>query len=233
MAINYAGSTSLQALITKVESLLGNKVDKVSGKGLSTNDLTNELKDQYDAAYTHSQAAHAPANAERNVIVGVSINGSAATIDPESRIAALTLTLPTKVSELQNDSGFQTASQVSTAITTTLDDYYTKTDTDSKIAQAVAAASHLKYQIVESLPSQDIDANTVYLVLKDDVEGQDKYVEYMYINSNWEIIGDTSVDLTNYYTKGDVDGLLAAYVKTTDMVEISAEDVQGMFTPAA
>lgn len=30
---------------------LGNKVDKVSGKGLSTNDLTNTLKENYDKAY--------------------------------------------------------------------------------------------------------------------------------------------------------------------------------------
>lgn len=31
------------------------KVDKVAGKGLSTNDLTDELKANYDAAYAHSQ----------------------------------------------------------------------------------------------------------------------------------------------------------------------------------
>ena len=32
-----------------------------------TNDLTNALKSNYDTAYTHSQAAHAPSNAEANV----------------------------------------------------------------------------------------------------------------------------------------------------------------------
>ena len=32
-----------------------------------TNDLTNELKNKYDTAYTHSQSAHAPSNAEKNV----------------------------------------------------------------------------------------------------------------------------------------------------------------------
>ena len=32
-----------------------------------TNDLTNALKSNYDTAYTHSQAAHAPTNAEANV----------------------------------------------------------------------------------------------------------------------------------------------------------------------
>lgn len=31
-----------------------------------TNDLTNTLKSNYDAAYTHSQAAHAPSNAQKN-----------------------------------------------------------------------------------------------------------------------------------------------------------------------
>lgn len=38
-------------------ALLGdvaNKVDKIAGKGLSTNDVTDELKAEYDAAYTHS-----------------------------------------------------------------------------------------------------------------------------------------------------------------------------------
>ena len=43
---------------TTMATTLGNKVDKVDGKILSTNDLTNELKANYDAAYTHSQSAH-------------------------------------------------------------------------------------------------------------------------------------------------------------------------------
>lgn len=237
MAYNYASNEALQALITKVESLLDGKVDTVAGKGLSTNDLTNELKTQYDAAYTHSQAAHAPTDAEKNVIIAVTFNGQAATIDPGTRTAAITAAIPSKVSELTNDSGFQTSAQVSTAISTALGNYYNKTETDSKIAQAVAAASHLKYQIVESLPDSDQDANTVYLVAKDGAgEGQDAYIEYMWINDNWEIIGDTSVDLSNYYTKAQTDQAittaLAAYVKGTDMVEITAEEVQAMFTPA-
>ncbi len=43
-----------------------NFVKKETGKGLSTNDLTNALKSNYDAAYTHSQAAHAPSTAQKN-----------------------------------------------------------------------------------------------------------------------------------------------------------------------
>lgn len=42
-------------------------VAKEAGKGLSTNDLTATLKNNYDAAYTHSTAAHAPTDAEKNV----------------------------------------------------------------------------------------------------------------------------------------------------------------------
>lgn len=234
MPFNYASNEALQALVSEVETLLAGKVNTEAGKGLSTNDLTNELKAQYDAAYTHSQATHAPADAEKNVIIAVTFNGQAATIDPESRTAAITATIPTKVSDLTNDSGFQTASDVSGAISTALGNYYNKTETDGKIAAAVAAASHLKYQIVEALPEQDQDANTIYLLAKDSGTGQDVYTEYMWLNDKWEILGDTSVDLTNYYTKTQTDDAITAaltgYVKTTDMVEITAEEVQGMFS---
>ncbi len=43
---------------TTVATEIGGKVDKVDGKGLSTNDLSNVLKGQYDMAYQHSQSAH-------------------------------------------------------------------------------------------------------------------------------------------------------------------------------
>lgn len=237
MAYNYASNAALQALVTQVETLLGNKVDKVAGKGLSTNDLTAELKGQYDAAYTHSQSAHAPSDAEKNIIVAVTFNGTAATIDPESRTAAITAAIPSKVSELQNDSGFQTASDVSGAISTALGNYYTKTAADAAIATAIAGAAHLKYEIVDALPTQDISTTTIYMVEKTTPGGQDAYTEYMYLNSKWEVIGDTVVDLSNYYTKEEVGTqittALANYVAKTDMVEISAEEVEAMFTPAA
>lgn len=60
---------------SKIDDLLNNKVDKVNGKGLSTNDLTNTLKSNYDKAYSHSTSAHAPSNAEENTIEEIKING--------------------------------------------------------------------------------------------------------------------------------------------------------------
>ena len=55
----YVTETELNAkgYLTEHQDISG-KVDKVKGKGLSTNDLTTELKSNYDAAYTHSQSAH-------------------------------------------------------------------------------------------------------------------------------------------------------------------------------
>lgn len=43
---------------TTVSTQIGKKVDKVEGMTLTHNDLTNELKANYDAAYAHSQAKH-------------------------------------------------------------------------------------------------------------------------------------------------------------------------------
>lgn len=43
---------------TTVTTQIGNKVDKADGMSLTHNDLTNELKANYDAAYTYSQAKH-------------------------------------------------------------------------------------------------------------------------------------------------------------------------------
>lgn len=51
---------------TTVATNIGKKVDKIEGKTLTANDLTNELKANYDTAYTHSQVIHAPADAQKN-----------------------------------------------------------------------------------------------------------------------------------------------------------------------
>ena len=48
MAINYNGNNSLTFLLQLLKTKFGTKVDKVEGKGLSTNDFTTELKNKLD-----------------------------------------------------------------------------------------------------------------------------------------------------------------------------------------
>lgn len=51
----------------------------------------------------------------------------------------------------------------------------------------------LKRQIVETLPVEDIDTNTIYMVLDQSASQQGNvYNEYMYINNAWELIGTTA-----------------------------------------
>lgn len=60
--------------------------------------------------------------------------------------------------------------------------------------------SNLRYVIVEELP-QTGENNVIYLVPKSTSKTNNYYDEYMYINSEWELIGDTEVDLSNYLSK--------------------------------
>ena len=69
--------TAAEGEIDKLQEASAKHVEKEEGKGLSTNDLTDELKGHYDAAYTHSQTDHAPADAQANVIESVKVNGEA------------------------------------------------------------------------------------------------------------------------------------------------------------
>lgn len=89
------------------------------------------------------------------------------------------------------------------ALETSLSNVYTKQETNSAIATAIAAAGHLSREIVEALP-ENANENVIYMVLRGGGTGQDVYNEYMYINGAWEIIGDTSVDLTDYAKKEDI-----------------------------
>ena len=93
--IKYLDYDGLVYYHSKVKTALNNKVDKVSGKGLSTNDFTNTLKNKLDGI---------AAGAQVNVIEGVNVNGSAVT--PTNKI--VNLTIPTKLTDLTNDGNFVT-----------------------------------------------------------------------------------------------------------------------------
>ena len=115
--------------------------------------------------------------------------------------------------EIANVNGLQAALDGKANKATTLAGYgisdaYTKGDTDSKIAEAIAAAPHLKRQIVEDLPEVgSADANTIYMVpqgegsVDDPGTATSHYNEYMLINGAFELIGSSQVDLTGYATE--------------------------------
>lgn len=63
----------------------------------------------------------------------------------------------------------------------------------------------IKFIIVPTLPTQDIDKNAIYLVpITPDIEGNN-YAEYIYVNNQWELLGKIGiqVDLTNYVKNTD------------------------------
>ena len=93
------------------------------------------------------------------------------------------------------------------ALETALDDVYTKNETDSAIASAVAATNHLTYTTVGSLENLDPTAtnsqNKIFLVAKNPGSLNDGYDEYMAINNAWEKLGSWAVDLSNYVQTDD------------------------------
>ena len=107
----YADLTYVTMTPTEITSAINSAINTAkhthSNKDILdaiTASFTTQLKSNYDKAYTHSQTAHAPSNAQANVIETVKVNGTALT--PNSK--AVDVKVPTKISELTNDAGYKT-----------------------------------------------------------------------------------------------------------------------------
>lgn len=104
--------------------------------------------------------------------------------------------LPTKTSDLTNDSGFITNA------TNGLTNYYKKSETytQSEVDALVSAIPKFSIEVVNALPTTDISSTTVYLLKTSTTETGNLYTEYIYVNNAWESLGTQTVDLTNYAT---------------------------------
>lgn len=92
-----------KANTTYVDSQLGDKVDKVTGKGLSTQDFTTALRDKLNTI---------EAGAETNIIEVIKRNGTNLIVTDKE----VDISVPTKFSELTNDKNFKTESEIKTLI---------------------------------------------------------------------------------------------------------------------
>ena len=96
---NYLDKTGLALVWEKIKNGLSGKVDKVDGKGLSTNDYTSDEK---------TKLANIASGAQVNVLEGIQKNGTNVTIT--NKIA--NISVPTATSDLTNDSGFITTADI-------------------------------------------------------------------------------------------------------------------------
>lgn len=203
------------AKIDTIETNLGNKVDREEGKSLI--DVTDITK-----------LAGIEEGAQVNVIKEVQIDG--VKVEPESKV--INITGLAKNSDLNaaveriatiegkeagwNDKYTQEVTNNLLAAKANAADVYSKAEvyTKAEVDAEIAKVNNWKYLIVDEIPSpESAEEFTIYLVK----DAQVGYREYIKINKGTkelpefvvEEIGDFHVDLSNYYTKGEVDAELA------------------------
>lgn len=93
--------------------------------------------------------------------------------------------------------------------------------TEPKLQEALAKIKTLKKEVVDTLPATGQD-DVIYLVKDSKGKANNVYLEYLWINGAFELIGSTEVDLSGYAKTSEVDDKisnidLSTYAKTTDI----------------
>jgi len=203
-------------------------------------DLDNDGNFVTDASYVHTdnnytttektKLAGVETNAQVNLIEKIQVNGTEQAINNK----IVNITVPTKTSDLTNDSSFQTEAQVTdkvtaatadkvtttqmnNAISTATTDMATKTYVTGQISSAIAGVTQFDYQVVTELPTTGVKG-TIYLIANSG-SNPNIYDEYLYVNNNWELFGTTELDLSGY-------------VKTSDLTALTNAEIDDIFAQA-
>ena len=179
------------------ESEIDTKISNVNSSitthtGNTTIHVTSDNKTQWNSAYTHSTSAHAPSNAERNIIVGIQKNGTDLTADSSTR--KVNITVPTTAAEIgaatsthKHDDLYDAKGAASSAL-------------DSAKAYADTAASTVKNDLLNG-------AGAAYDTLK---ELGDLIVDNKDAIDALEEIASGKADKTHTHAIADVSGLQSA-----------------------
>ena len=212
MSRNYSGNNTLTDLLLLIKNGFVRKEHKTGSdteyRTMTDNNLTDTMKANYDGAYSHSTSAHAPSGAQPNVIESIKVNGSVINVEDK------TVDIPVPL----------TSNDVSADKTSTTKHPSAKAVFDHVAAALASATGGIarkilvegEYDADTGIPTVTGDESILYFVPAGSGENN-VYKEYMYINGKFEFIGTTAVDLTDY-------------VKNDDLVEISTEEVNAIWT---
>lgn len=161
-----------QKATAATDAKLAQKVDKVEGKQLSTEDFTTELKTKLEGV---------AAGAQVNVIETVKVNGAALTVTDK-------------------------------AVDIDLSEYAKKSDITTVFRYAGSV------ETFDALPADDLTVGDVYNVEADGTN-------YVWNGTAWDDLGG-DVDLSGYYTKGEVDSALALKANAADVYDKDTIDTK-------
>lgn len=167
--------------------------------------LAQKAKAESDAVATRVKSLE-DAGAQANKIESIKVNGTAQTIDPDKSV---NITVPTKTSQLNNDSTFQTSAQVVAAINT-----------------AISKSGHASFQKVDAVPKADAaQENILYLVMNTTTKHYDIYAKIKGSSDSYtmELLDDTTVDLS-----GKVDKVAGKSLSTNDYTTAEKTKLAGI-----
>lgn len=201
-----------------IEDTEGNKFLRLTNKngnvvefqGGGTSDLTEYLKkngngSQVYAQYTKAQQAKPTFSGnETEAIFRGKVQAWLDALDNEVINWADIENRPTRLSQFTNDGNGSSAYPFITKQVTDLQNYYKKTDTYNKteVDELLAALQGMNFVEVDTLPTEDIQNNVIYIVPKTG----GGYTRWWHSDAKgWLNFGDTDVNLTEYLKK-DGDG---------------------------
>lgn len=144
--------------------------------------------------------------AQANKIESIKVNGTAQTIASDKSV---NITVPTKTSQLSNDSAYQTSAQVANAIST-----------------AISKSGHASFQKVDAVPAvADAQENIMYLVMNSTTKHYDIYAKIKGASGTYtmELLDDTTVDLS-----GKVDKVTGKGLSTNDFTTAEKTKLAGI-----
>ena len=113
------------------------------------------------------------------------------------------LALKVDKTELSN---YATDLDVEQAINIALLDYMTKNETNEAIIEALGKIVGVSFKKVDTLPEAG-ESNVIYLVPSKDPSEQNEKDEYMWLDDKWELIGSTSISLSDYWSKDELQAI--------------------------
>jgi hypothetical protein len=185
----------IEVFLSEVEKLRAPNYKGADGKGLSTNDFTNEYKNKLDNLTEFSGDYNDLTNAPvlPKYVSDLEDDLGIATTE---YIELVKKQIPTLLSQLENDSKYVDEDALQ-AVREAIPDTSNLVDKEY-VDNMVSKIPQFEIMVVETLPTEDISTTVVYL-LKPTAEDTDNlYDEYIYVNGIWELLGSARLDLDNY-----------------------------------